>query len=47
VGPETLTGRALSSADASDFHLPDLDGNDFHIESLQGQKVLIVSWAPY
>ena len=47
VGPETLTGRALANADASDFHLPDLDGNDFHIKTLQGQKVLIVSWAPY
>ena len=47
LGPETLGGRALSSADASDLHLPDLDGNEFHIGSLQGQKVLVVSWAPY
>jgi hypothetical protein len=47
VGPETLTGRALITADASDFHLPDLDGRDFGISSLRGQKVLVVSWAPY
>jgi hypothetical protein len=47
VGPEALTGRALTSADASDFHLPDLDGHEFDIKSLRGQKVLIVSWAPY
>jgi hypothetical protein len=47
VGPEPLAGRALTSADASDFHLPDLDGNEFHISSLRGQKVLVVSWAPY
>ena len=47
VGPETIAGRALTTADASDFHLPDLDGEEFHITSLRGQKVLVVSWAPY
>jgi hypothetical protein len=47
VGPETLAGRALATADASDFHLPDLDGEEFSISSLRGQKVLVVSWAPY
>jgi hypothetical protein len=47
IGPETLGGRALASADASDFSLPDLDGNPVPITSLRGQKVLIVSWAPY
>ncbi len=47
IGPETLGGRALASADASDFALPDLDGNIIPITSLRGQKVLIVSWAPY
>jgi hypothetical protein len=47
VGPETLGGRALTTADASDFHLPDLDGEEFFLSSLRGQKVLVVSWAPY
>jgi hypothetical protein len=47
VGPETLGGRALATADASDFSLPDLDGNTFHIESLRNQKVVVVAWAPY
>ena len=47
VGPETLGGRALATADASDFRLPDLDGNEFDIGSLAGQKVLVASWAPY
>ena len=47
VGPETLGGRALATADASDFALPDLDGNEFRITSLRGQRVLVVSWAPY
>ena len=47
VGPETLGGRALSSADASDLSLPDLDGNEFRISTLRGQKVLLFAWAPY
>ena len=47
VGPETLGGRALSTADASDLRLPDLDGNEFTITSLRGQKVVVVAWAPY
>jgi hypothetical protein len=47
VGPETLAGRALTTADASDLRLPDLDGNEFRITSLRGIKVLVVSWAPY
>jgi hypothetical protein len=47
IGPETLGGRALTSADASDFRLPDLDGEEFRITSLRGQKVVVVAWAPY
>jgi hypothetical protein len=47
IGPQTLGGRALTSADTSDFVLPDLDGNEFHLASLHGQKVALVAWAPY
>jgi len=47
VGPETIGGRALTTVDASDFHLPDLDGEEFRVTWLRGQKVLVVSWAPY
>lgn len=47
LGPETTSGRALVSADASDFVLPDLDGNEFAIRTLSGQKVLVAAWAPY
>jgi hypothetical protein len=47
LGPETLSGHALASADAPELVLPDLDGNDFHLSSLRGQKVVVVSWAPY
>jgi hypothetical protein len=47
LGPESLSGRALTSTDASDFVLPDLDGNEFRLSSLLGQKVLLFAWAPY
>jgi hypothetical protein len=47
VGPESLGGRALATADASDFSLPDLNGDSFSITGLRDQKVLVVAWAPY
>lgn len=47
IGPVTLGGRSLSTADASDFCLPDLDGDLFRLSSLQGEKVILVAWAPY
>jgi hypothetical protein len=47
VGPETITGRALSTTEIGDFSLPDLDGNEFSLSSLRGQKILLVAWAPY
>jgi len=47
LGPETLSGHALPSAEAPELVLPDLGGNEFRLSSLRGQKVVIVSWAPY
>jgi hypothetical protein len=47
LGPETLAGRALVSAEAPDFTLDDLDDKPFRLSSLRGSKVLLVSWAPY
>jgi hypothetical protein len=47
LGPESLSGRALSNLDTSDFALPDLDGNEFRLSSLRGQKVLLLAWAAY
>jgi hypothetical protein len=47
LGPETLSGHALASAEAPELVLADLDGNEFHLSSQRGQKVVIVSWAPY
>ena len=47
LGPESLGGRALLSAEAPELVLDDLDGNPFRLASLRGQKVLLVAWAPY
>lgn len=47
IGPESLGGRALASAEAPELVLDDLDGRPFRLSSLRGQKVLLVSWAPY
>ena len=47
VGPESLGGHALATAQAPELVLDDLDGNEFRLSSLRGQKVIIVAWAPY
>lgn len=47
IGPSTVTGRALTTAEAPELELPDLDGNVFRLSSLHGQKVLLVAWASW
>jgi hypothetical protein len=47
IGPETLGGRALWSAEAPELVLPDLEGREFRLGALRGQKVALVAWAPY
>ena len=47
LGPETLSGHALPSAEAPELVLPTVDGEAFHLSSLHGQKVVLVAWAPY
>ena len=47
LGPETTTGRALTTATAPDLVLPTLDGDAFHLSSLRGQKVVMVAWASW
>lgn len=47
LGPETLGGRALATAECPDLELPDLDGNAFRLSSLKGRKILLYAWAPY
>jgi hypothetical protein len=47
LGPSSVGGRALSTAQAPELVLPDLDGKPFALSSLRGQKVVLVAWAPY
>jgi hypothetical protein len=47
LGPETLSGHALPSAEAAELMLPNVDGEEFRLSTLRGQKVVLVSWAPY
>ncbi|MDH5291069.1 MAG: peroxiredoxin family protein, partial [Acidimicrobiia bacterium] len=42
VGPESVTGRALVSAEAPELELADLDGRTWRLSSLRGQKVVLV-----
>jgi hypothetical protein len=47
LGPDSLGGRTMSSAEAPDLVLPTIDGDEFRLSSLRGSKVFIQSWAPY
>jgi hypothetical protein len=47
LGPASVTGHALDTAEAPDVVLPDADGNPFRLSSLHGQKVLLVAWASW
>jgi hypothetical protein len=47
LGPESLTGRALTTAAAPDLELSDAHGNPFRLASLHGMKVLLVAWASW
>jgi hypothetical protein len=47
LGPATLGGKALATAEAPDLVLPDLEGRPFDLSSLRGQKVVLVAWSPY
>ncbi len=47
LGPATLNGKALSSAEAADPEFLTRDGDSFRLSSLRGRKVLLVAWASY
>jgi hypothetical protein len=46
LGPEA-GGKALTTAVAPDFELPDWQGQTFQFSSLRGKKVLLVAWASW
>lgn len=47
IGPESLGGRALTTAESPDVVLHDLDGTEVRLAQFRGEKVVIVAWAPY
>lgn len=48
LGPESATtGRALTTALASELVLPDVNGQEFRLSSLRGKKVLLTTWASW
>jgi hypothetical protein len=47
LGPASLGGKALTSAEAPDLVLPDFAGREFDLRSVRGQKVVLVAWSPY
>lgn len=47
LGPETIGGRALASAEAPELTLPARDGSPFTLSSLRGQKVFLLAWASW
>src|SRR5205823_2384406 len=47
LGSETIGRRALSTAEASDFTLPDWRGEEFTLSSLRGEKVFLLAWASW
>jgi hypothetical protein len=47
LGPATLSGRALATAQAADPALVDRRGREFRLSSLRGRKVVMVAWSTY
>jgi hypothetical protein len=48
IGPETIGGRALVSAEAPDLELTDVrTGEPFRLLSRRGRKVVVYAWAAY
>ncbi len=47
LGPDTVAGRALASAEAPELVLPDRRGDEFRLSSLRDLKVLLLAWASW
>jgi hypothetical protein len=47
LGPETVGGRALPSAEAPELVLADWRGEEFRLSSLRGLKVFLLAWASW
>lgn len=47
LGPDSVAGRALVTAEAPDVTLPDVDGRPFRLADLRGKKVVLAAWASW
>lgn len=47
LGPESIAGKALTTARAPELTLPDPNGEEFSLSSLRGRKVVLVAWASW
>ena len=47
LGPESIGGKALVTAEAPELELPDVDGNLFKLSNLKGKRILVYAWAAY
>ena len=47
LGPATVSGRALDTAEVPELTLPDLEGRPFRLSSLRGQRVVVFAWASW
>ncbi len=47
LGPATVTGRTLATAQVPEVVLDDLEGRPFSLSSLRGSKVVVTAWASW
>ena len=47
LGPATVSGRALDTAEVPDLTLPDLEGRPFTLSSLRGKRLVVFAWASW
>lgn len=47
LGPATVSGRALDTAEVPDITLPDLEGRPVALSSLRGKRLVVFAWASW
>lgn len=47
LGPATVSGRALDTAEVPSLTLPDVEGRPFELASLRGKRVVVFAWASW
>ena len=47
LGPATVSGRALDTAEVPELTLPDVEGRPFTLSSLRGKRLVVFAWASW